>query len=138
LTPTPVRSCGRRLAALLGILMALFSPAASAQAPAAPMPPASNPPMPELRVEYLGAEKGYAVGTKDFTLLCVVRNVGMAPLPDKTLRLRCYTLVGLDYTSGELTPLVPALAPNQALAFRWRLTPSALPSSTVARARYAL
>lgn len=78
----------------------------------------------DVRVEYFGPAHGYTVGTADVEMLCVVRNVGSIPLPDRQLRLRCYVLAGLDYTTGETAPFLPALAPNQAVAFRWRLTPS--------------
>lgn len=79
---------------------------------------------PDLRVEYFGAEKGYAVGNDNISVLCVIRNAGTAPLPANTVRLYCYPLVGLDYTSGELKPVLPELAPNQSVAFRWQLAPN--------------
>ncbi len=79
---------------------------------------------PEIRVEFLGAEEGFAVGTQSFTTLCIVRNVGNSSLPLGTLRLRCYTLANLDYLDGQLRPLVPPLAPNQSASFRWRLAPT--------------
>lgn len=79
---------------------------------------------PDLRVEYFGAEKGYAVGTENVSILCILRNTGTAPLPANTVRLYCYPLVGLDYTSGELKPVLPELAPGQSVAFRWQLAPS--------------
>jgi len=75
-------------------------------------------------VEYLGPARGYAIGTGDVDIVCVVRNEGNNPLPDRRLRLRCYILSGLDYTTGETMPLLPALAPGQAVAFHWRLTPT--------------
>lgn len=80
--------------------------------------------VPELRVEFFGAERGVAIGAESVTLLCVLRNVGNAPLPEKTVRLRCYAVAGLDYTPSETMPVLPAMAANQALAFRWRLTPN--------------
>jgi hypothetical protein len=79
---------------------------------------------PSVQVEYFGPERGYVIKGADVVMLCVVRNTGNAPLPDKTLRLHCYTVDGLDYTSGETLPVLPALARNQAVAFRWRLAPS--------------
>ena len=79
---------------------------------------------PEIRVEFLGAEDGFAVGMQSFTTLCIVRNVGNSSLPQGTLRLRCYTLANLDYMDGQLRPLVPPLAPNQSASFRWRLAPT--------------
>ncbi len=81
---------------------------------------------PELRVEFFGAERGFAVGRDEVSVLCVLRNVGGAALPANAVRLYCYPLVGLDYTSGEIKPLVPELAPNQATAFRWRLASGSL------------
>ncbi len=79
---------------------------------------------PEVKVEFLGAEDGFAVGTQSFTTLCIVRNVGNSSLPQGSLRLRCYTLANLDYLDGQLRPLVPPLAPNQSASFRWRLAPT--------------
>src|SRR5437763_15755646 len=35
---------------------------------------------PDVRVEYFGAERGYAVGMDSVLLLCVVRNAGSASL----------------------------------------------------------
>lgn len=78
----------------------------------------------EARIEYFGADRGYAVGAQEVILLCIVRNVGDTPLPENALRLRCYAVAGLDYTSGDLTPALPALAAGQAVAYRWRLVPS--------------
>jgi hypothetical protein len=80
---------------------------------------------PEARVEFFGAERGYTVGQANVTLLCVVRNVGTAPLPENALRLRLFPVAGLDYTSGETVPRLPALEVNQAVAVRWRLAPLA-------------
>jgi hypothetical protein len=115
---------------LTGALLALFgglSAWAQSSGHRTSTPPnatQANATAPDVRVEFLGAESGYAVGMQSVTLLCVVRNVGSAPLPDRTLRLRCYAVTGLDYTTGETMPVVPALGPNQALAYRWRLAPS--------------
>jgi hypothetical protein len=81
-------------------------------------------PRPDLKVEYFGAERGYAVGTDNVAILCILRNAGNAPLPANSVRLYCYPLVGLDYTSGEIKPVLPELAPGQSLAFRWQLAPS--------------
>lgn len=81
-------------------------------------------PTPEVRVEYFGAEKGYAVRGEAVTLLCVVRNIGTGPLPDHAVRLHCFTVDGLDYTSGDTMPVLPAMARNQAIAYRWRLMPT--------------
>ena len=86
--------------------------------------PTAKQDAPEIRVEFLGAEDGFAVGTQSFTTLCIVRNVGNSSLPQGTLRLRCYTLANLDYLDGQLRPLVPQLAPNQSASFRWRLAPT--------------
>jgi hypothetical protein len=80
-------------------------------------------PKPDLRVEYFGAERGYSVGTDNVSVLCILRNVGTAPLPANSVRLYCYPLVGLDYTSGEIKPVLPELAPGQSVAFRWQLAP---------------
>jgi len=78
---------------------------------------------PDLRVEYFGAERGYAVGTDNVSILCILRNAGAAPVPANSVRLYCYPLVGLDYTSGEIKPVLPELAPGQSVAFRWQLAP---------------
>ena len=64
------------------------------------------------------------LGAENAVLLCVVRNVGSAPLPENLLRLRCYPISGLDYTNGNLLPILPALAPGQAVAYRWRFASS--------------
>jgi len=77
---------------------------------------------PDLQVEFLGCEKGFAVGSQSVTMLCVIRNTGAAPLPENSARVRCYPLTGLDFMEGQLWPSIPALAPNQAVAFRWRLS----------------
>ena len=80
---------------------------------------------PELQVEYFGAERGYSVGTENVSILCILRNAGTALLPANSVRLYCYPLVGLDYTSGEIKPTLPELAPGQSVAFRWQLAPGA-------------
>ncbi len=89
---------------------------------------------PQIRVEYFGAERGAAIGTQAVTLLCIVRNTGAVALPEKTLRLRCYTLSGLDYTTGETWPALPAIGAGQALAYRWVLAPSARTGTLIAAA----
>ncbi len=97
--------------------------------PAAPKPLAAvagqpaNTLKPDLRVEFFGAERGYAVSTETVPVLCVLRNVGTATLPANAVRLYCYPMVGLDYVSGEIKPLLPELAPGQSVAFRWQLAP---------------
>ncbi|HZO90911.1 MAG TPA: hypothetical protein VFB38_21480 [Chthonomonadaceae bacterium] len=118
------------LAAVLAwIALVCASPQGTAQAggktegtPSAPT--SAPPPAPNIHIEFFGAERGYAVGTESVVFLCVVRNVGTAPLPENALRLRLFPAAGLDYTSGDTMPGLPALAPNQAVAFRWRLQPS--------------
>ncbi len=77
-----------------------------------------------MRIETFGPERGYVVGVESVVLLCVVRNAGAMPLPADVLRLRCYPISGLDYTSGNLLPTLPLLAPGQAVAYRWRLAQS--------------
>ena len=77
--------------------------------------------LPDLQVEFLGCEKGFATGEQSVAMLCVIRNVGAAPLPENTARVRCYPLTGMDFMEGQLWPNLPALAPNQAVAFRWRV-----------------
>lgn len=84
-------------------------------------PPAKSNPAPDIRIISFSAERGYVVGAVPVTLLCVVKNVGDAPLPEKTLRVRCFALSGLEYTAGETRPVLPALAPKQTVAFRWQL-----------------
>jgi hypothetical protein len=75
------------------------------------------------------------VGHNDVILLCVVRNVSTVPLPEKMLRVHCYPVAGLDYTDGDMTPLVPPLAPNQAVAFRWRLSSTESHQALIAAAQ---
>src|SRR5215469_3853467 len=52
--------------------------------------PDTQRPSPDVRVEYFGSARGYVVGTDDVDVLCVVRNDGSSPLPDRSLRVRCY------------------------------------------------
>ncbi len=81
---------------------------------------------PDVRVEYFGMENGYTVGGNPVTLLCVVRNRGRGVLAPNTLRLRLNTMQGLDYTQGELRPLLPEMTEGQAIAYRWVLSPLSL------------
>jgi hypothetical protein len=111
---------GSRLIAAAAIIVT----AAHCRAQNAPIPPPVTVPAPQVRVEYFGAERGYTFGHNDVVFLCVVRNIGTTPVPEKALRLHCYPVNGLDYTQGDLAPDLPPLAPNQAVAFRWRLAPS--------------
>src|SRR5690349_17333380 len=60
------------------------------------------PPSPQLRVEFLGPEKGFAIGSQSVSILCVIRNVGAGTLPENTARVRCYPLTGLDFMGGQL------------------------------------
>lgn len=76
-------------------------------------------------IEYFGAERGAAVGSEDVVFLAIVRNRTNTPIAAGQFRLWCYAVNGLDYTSGETMPILPILAPNQALAYRWRLSVSA-------------
>ena len=88
--------------------------------------------LPDIHVEFFGVESGYTVGTQGVILLCVVRNLGTTPLPEKTLRLRCYSVTGLEYTPCDTIPILPALAPNQAVAFRWKFLPTSAKGAMVA------
>ncbi len=88
--------------------------------------------LPDPQVEFFGPERVYAVGSAEVPLVGVVRNRGAAPLPAGALRVHCYAESGLDYTSGDTRPLLPALAPGQAVAFRWKLSPSAANGAMVA------
>jgi len=81
-------------------------------------PPAATA---DLHVEFLGPEKGFAVGAQSVTILCVIRNTGGGALPENAARVRCYPLTGLDFMNGQLWPFLPPLNPNQAVAYRWRL-----------------
>lgn len=112
--------------ALLPLLLMAAGRCAHAQNGTAP------PGGPEVRVEYFGAERGYVVGMETVNLLCLVRNVGAAALPERRIRLRCYAASGLDYTSGETLPFVPPLGRNELVAFRWRLQPDTEKSALVA------
>lgn len=67
-------------------------------------------------------------------MLCLLKNTGAAPSVENTLRLRCYTLAGLDYTTGETWPVLPAIGAGQTLAYRWVLVPSANSGPLVASA----
>ena len=89
---------------------------------------------PQVQIVYFGAERGFVVGTQPVTLLCVARNTGAVPILENALRLRCYTLAGLDYTTGETWPALPALAPGQTIAYRWTLTPAAQSGPLIAAA----
>ena len=86
----------------------------------------------DVRIETFAPERGYIVGVENVVLLCVARNVGSAPLPENQLRLRCYPISGLDYTNGNLLPVLPTLAPGQAVAYRWRFAPSDARAALVA------
>ena len=97
-----------------------------------PIPNTQHPTPNEVRIETFAPERGYIVGVENVVLLCVVRNTGSASLPENQLRLRCYPISGLDYTNGNLLPILPALAPGQAVAYRWRLAPADARASLVA------
>lgn len=85
---------------------------------------AQTGPQAQLKVEYLGAEHGYSLRHEDLILLCIVRNISGVTLPEKTMRLHCLPLSGLDYTDGDTLPLLPTLAPDHSVAVRWRLAPT--------------
>ncbi len=87
---------------------------------------------PSVVIETFAPEKGYIVGGESVVLLCVVRNVGADAVPENMLRLRCYPVSGLDYTNGNMLPTLPALAPGDGVAFRWRLNPSDMRMAPVA------
>ena len=123
--------------AVVGIGLACAAHSARAQTPppaskiSAPAPPAPSA-APDVRIETFAPERGFVVGMESVILLCVARNAGTMPLPENALRLRCYPISGLDYTSGNLLPTLPALAPGQAVAYRWRLAPTEARSALVA------
>lgn len=112
---------GRYCFALIGALLAISMACAYAQEPAVAPQETSAP---DVRVEFFGPERGYSVGAQDVALLCVVRNVGGSELVANSLRLRCFAMNGLEYTAGETRPVLPALARQQAIAYRWRLRPA--------------
>ncbi len=89
-------------------------------------------PAPDIRVDYFGAEKGYVVGTARRNNALRSPKCWQRSAAGQRLRVRCYALAGLDYTEGELTPLVPPLQPQQAAAFRWRLQPTERTATLVA------
>jgi hypothetical protein len=105
------------------------SPGASKISPTSPSAVSATP---DVRIETFASERGFVVGMDNVILLCVARNVGPTALPENALRLRCYPISGLDYTSGNLLPLLPALAPGQAVAYRWRLAPTEAHNALVA------
>ena len=124
-------------AAFVGISLTSAVVAARAQTPpvttkVGPPSPAVVSTAPDVRIETFASERGFVVGMDNVILLCVARNVGQTALPENTLRLRCYPIAGLDYTSGNLLPLLPALAPGQAVAYRWRLVPTEARNALVA------
>lgn len=100
------------------IIAIICLPAISRSTPIANRQPPSEP---DLQVEFLGSEKGYAVGGQSVAILCVIRNAGTGALPENTARVRCYPLAGLDFLEGQLWPNLPALNAGQAVAYRWRL-----------------
>ncbi|HLK55202.1 MAG TPA: hypothetical protein VKU00_01475, partial [Chthonomonadaceae bacterium] len=115
----------RALWVLAWVLPALFvSLRAGTAQSVAPDPVKGSPAAPEIRVEYFGAEPGYAVGRSQVAFLCVVRNVGKAALPENVLRLRCYPLQGLEFAESAFSSPVPRLEPDRAIALRWRLQPT--------------
>ena len=86
----------------------------------------------EISIDYFGLERGYTVGGQPVGLLCVVRNKGKETLPANQLRLRLNTIQGLDYTQGELRPLLPEMGAGHALSFRWILSPLSLQANLIA------
>lgn len=85
----------------------------------------------DVRIEYFGVEKGYTTGLQPVTLLCTLRNRGKSILPANTLRLRLSTVLGLEYTGGELRPALPELTPDQAVSFRWIVNPFGAQSNLI-------
>lgn len=76
---------------------------------------------PALDIVYFGDDLMTPAPAGEVRLLCVVRNNGDTPIGAGTAQLRCLALSGLDYTSGDITPALPALEPHQAVAYCWRL-----------------
>src|SRR5690242_17513511 len=87
-----LKSCSMFLCLLSAILFPLGLRARASESRAAGGP--------ELQVEFLGCEKGFAVAGQSVTMLCVIRNVGTAELPENSARVRCYPLTGLDFMEG--------------------------------------
>ena len=77
-----------------------------------------------VKVLYFGADPLTFPTPASASLLTVVENITNSTIPAGALRLRCIALSGLDYTSGELAPLLPALNPGQYAVCRWNLAPS--------------
>ncbi len=127
--PCPPTWKGWRRAILTALTLACLGAGAWAQGTGNSVTPqnkpVATPPAPDARIEFFGAERGYAVRGDSVTFLGIVRNEGNGPLPENALRLRLFPAAGLDYTSGDTLPRLPALAPGQAIAFRWRLALSA-------------
>lgn len=119
---------GRRAAHLRSVLCLFLLATASAGAQLSPLASraATGPtgPLPDVRIVYFGSDTGFAIRSRPIDLLCVVRNVGPVSLPPATLQLHCVPLSGLDYTSGDTLPEVPALRPDESAAVRWRLMPT--------------
>jgi hypothetical protein len=87
---------------------------------------------PRLVIESFAPTSAYTVGSDAVTLVGTIRNVGKSASPADTYIARVSALAGLDYTSGDTRPKVPALEPNAAATFRWRLAPSAADAPLVA------
>ncbi|HLH80059.1 MAG TPA: hypothetical protein VKV29_07225 [Chthonomonas sp.] len=102
---------------LLGVSAFCSGPATSQTAPTATAKP-------DVKLLYFGEDLLNPADGGDVILMCVVCNRGDSPVPGNSLQLRCLALSGLDYTSGDITPLLPALAPHQSVVYRWRLAPT--------------
>ncbi|CEK17892.1 hypothetical protein CWRG_01986 [Chthonomonas calidirosea] len=97
---------------------------ASCRGPVTPQTASASTTQPDVELFYFGEDLLNPSNSGDVVLMCVVCNRGDSPVPANSLQLRCLALSGLDYTSGDITPLLPALAPHQFVVYRWRLAPT--------------
>lgn len=110
-----------RIIALIAAFASAVSPLCRGQQA---QPKQATPAVSRVHILYFGADGGVSAGQGDVHFTCVVRNDGALPLPEGAAHVRCFTISGLDYTSGDMRPALPEMRAGEAVAIHWRLAPT--------------
>src|SRR5205823_3049674 len=114
---SPCSQCGSSRMLLVCVCVLVFCGRSIAQEKPGPLAPA--PPRPVI--ESFAPVKAFVVGDETVTLVGTIRNTSKSAIPAGAWNARLYCLAGLDYTEGDTMPRLPALEPNAATTFRWRV-----------------
>jgi len=94
-----------RVIVLFALWLQFYRPAAGRCSPLPNRQPVAA--VPDLQVEFLGSEKGFAIDGQSVAVLLRHSKHGHCSAPENAARVRCYPLTGLDFMDGHYGPTCP-------------------------------